>query len=342
MMKYTGRKKLMVCVLFTAIGSNWVNAQFVKSPKTPNTTNESFAVQNLVAKENAVAKNSVAAKDTISNKRARKEGPRSYQNYYTPNCVLSSSAFPIPKGTVQYQNCAVLFNEVQVGMGNNVGISCGIVLPKFLYIMPKYSIFIQRNQTFAIADLATFSVYSGSKKSVWGNVVSGMYTYGTRQNNVSIGLGMLRSSELEGASMVNTFSGMLGLAPNLSVVAELWYNQRKQPICVSYSDWILNATGLDYDERKIKITRDLNRNTVCASLQFRLIRNTEPNSSWSFGVSSFWQSGESIYKDLTHIPNQIVLDKVVSVMPISIRQGPKNLFVFIPSFTYVKKFQKAR
>lgn len=344
MMKYTGRKKLMVCVWisFTAIGSNWVSAQFVKSPKTPNTTNESLTLQNLVAKENAVAKNSATAKDSVPTKRAQKESSRVSQNYYTPNCVLSSSAFQIPKGTVQYQNYAVLFNEVQFGMGHNVGISCGIFLPKFIYIIPKYSIIIQRNHTFAIADLATFSVYGGSKKPVWGNSISGIYTYGTPQNNLSLGIGMLRSSELEGASMVNTFSGMLGLAPNLSIVAEAWYNHRKQPIYISYSDWIMNATGIDYSERKIEISKNFNRNTVCASLQFRLIRNKEPNSSWSFGVSSFWQSGESVYKDIVHIPKQITMDRVVSVMPIAIKKGPKNLFVFLPSFTYVKKFQKAR
>ncbi len=344
MMKNTGSNKSIVCLwlFFTAIGLNWVGAQSLKNLKTQNLTREIPAENTVLVKVHTSANNAAIAKDSVPTKLAQKESSRVSQNYYTPNCVLSSSAFPIPKGNVQYRNYAVLLNEVQFGMGNNFGISCGIVLPKYIYIIPKYSIIVQRNHTFAMADLATFSVYGNSQKPVWGNSISGIYTYGTPQNNLSLGIGMLRSSELEGASMVNTFSGMLGLAPNLSILAEVWYNHRKQPIYISYSDWIMNATGLDYSEKKMEISRNFNRNTVCASLQFRLIRNKEPNSSWSFGVSSFWQSGESVYKDIVHIPQQITMDRVVSVMPVDIKKGPKNLFVFIPSFTYVKQFGTAK
>lgn len=258
-------------------------------------------------------------------------------NYHCARYVFASSAYPIPKGSAYYQNYNVLLNDVQIGLTNQLSVGVGYAFPLLVYIMPKYSLPLKRNHTLAMGDIAGFSVFTGSGNSIWFNTLYGMYTLGSSQNNVSVGLGLMQSSEIDGRVAVTNLSGMYSITPNFYFVGEAWFNNRTSSFKSSYVDWEYDDVKMAYmSKSKETPTELLNRSTLFTSIQFRIIGQKQRTSAWSFGISSYWERGDRLSYDAT-VP---VLDNISGLQSYELQSfvvGPSNKFLFIPSFTYTKK-----
>jgi hypothetical protein len=212
----------------------------------------------------------------------------------------------------------------------------GYAFPLFMYLTPKYSMPLKKNHTVAVGDIAGFSVFTGADNMLWLNTFYGMYTLGSPQNNISVGLGMLQSSELDGNHAVTNLSGMYSITPNFYFVGEAWFNNRVRQFTSNYTDYVYDATKMTYVPETIPVNEKLNRSTLFTSIQFRIIGHKQRTTAWSFGISSYWERGDRYAYDATvpvwdKTPGQVTYESQSFVM------GPTNKFYFIPSFTYVKK-----
>jgi len=257
-------------------------------------------------------------------------------NHHSSRYIFAPSAYPINKGSFYYQNYDLLLNDVQMGITDNFGMGIGYAFPLFMYVTPKYSMPLRKNHTVAVGDIAAFSVFTKASNTMWLNTLYGMYTLGSTKNNISLGLGILQSSDLDGNHAVTNLSGMYSITPNFYFVGEAWFNNRVRQFTSSYTDYVYDATKMDYVAKNIGVDANLRRSTLFTSLQFRIIGHKQRTTAWSFGVSSYWERGDQ-YAYNTTVP---VWDKTpgqVSYENQSFVMGPTNKFYFIPSFTYVKK-----
>ena len=257
-------------------------------------------------------------------------------NHHSSRYIFAPSAYPISKGSFYYQNYNVLLNDVQMGITDQLGMGVGYAFPLFMYLTPKYSMPLKKNHTVAVGDIAGFSVFTGADNMLWLNTFYGMYTLGSPQNNISVGLGMLQSSELDGNHAVTNLSGMYSITPNFYFVGEAWFNNRVRQFTSNYTDYVYDATKMTYVPETIPVNEKLNRSTLFTSIQFRIIGHKQRTTAWSFGISSYWERGDRYAYDATvpvwdKTPGQVTYESQSFVM------GPTNKFYFIPSFTYVKK-----
>jgi hypothetical protein len=147
---------------------------------------------------------------------------------------------------------------------------------------------------------------------------------------------MLQSSESDGNLAVTNLSGMYSITPNFYFVGEAWFNNRQRHFESEYTNFKYDDLKMTYVDELVPIDAMLNRSTLFTSVQFRIIGHKQRTTAWSFGVSSYWEHGDR-YSYTATLPQY---DKTTGQMiytPQAFTVGPENIFLFIPSFTYVKK-----
>ena len=114
--------------------------------------------------------------------------PQSTRYFWQPN------AYGLRKGEGYYQNVWVLFNQVAVGVTDNISIGLGTV-PLFLFagtstpiwITPKFSIPIVKDKV-NIGGGALMGTVIGEENTNFG-IAYGITTFGSRDRNLSLGIG---------------------------------------------------------------------------------------------------------------------------------------------------------
>jgi len=117
------------------------------------------------------------------------ENPQSTRYFWSPN------GYGLKKGEGYYQNIWVLWNQASVGLTNNFSVGVGII-PLFLFgggeftplfIVPKFSIPIVKDKFNVGAGILAGTI--GLQSGGGFGLVYGISTYGTRNNNLTLGLG---------------------------------------------------------------------------------------------------------------------------------------------------------
>ena len=131
------------------------------------------------------------------------ENPQSTRYLWSPN------GYGLKKGEGYYQNVWIFFNQVAVGITNNISIGAGL-LPLFLFggaptpvwLTPKVSIPIAKDK-FNLGAGALLGTVIGEEDSNYG-LLYGIATFGNRDKNVSLGLGYgLLNGELASMPAIN-------------------------------------------------------------------------------------------------------------------------------------------
>lgn len=116
------------------------------------------------------------------------ENPQATRYFWQPN------GYGLKKGEGYYQNVWIMFNQVSVGVTDNVSVGVGLV-PLFLFagaptpvwITPKFSIPITKDKL-NVGGGAVLGTIIGVEDSGFG-VLYGLSTFGSRDRNLSVGLG---------------------------------------------------------------------------------------------------------------------------------------------------------
>lgn len=116
------------------------------------------------------------------------ENPQSTRYFWSPN------GYGLKKGEGYYQNIWVLFNQFSVGVTDNFSLGGGMV-PLFLFsagvtpawLTPKISIPVETDK-FNLGIGGLFGAVLGESNTGFG-IVYGLTTFGSRDKNLSLGLG---------------------------------------------------------------------------------------------------------------------------------------------------------
>ncbi len=176
------------------------------------------------------------------------ENPQSTRYFWSPN------GYGLKKGEGYYQNVWVLFNQVSIGITDNISIGAGLV-PLFLFaggstpvwITPKISIPVQKEKlNLGIGGL--FGTIIGEEGANFG-LIYGMSTFGSRDKNATLGLGYgIVNGRLADRPTI-TFSSMIRTGPRGYFLTENYFIGADGASLVFLSAGgrrIIKRTSLDY------------------------------------------------------------------------------------------------
>ena len=178
-----------------------------------------------------------------------------YENPNATRYLFAPSAFNLKKGEGYYQNTGVFLNQVSYGFTDNF--TCGLgTIPLFLnpeiakyspiWLTPKFN-FNTKNSKIR-ASVGTISMFAPFADGDFSNVgiIYGMGTYGSRDNNVSVGLGWGYSTDFSGSGSniakrpTINLSGMYRASKNGYIVGEFWNAKFDQDVDNSFNILILS------------------------------------------------------------------------------------------------------
>jgi hypothetical protein len=235
--------------------------------------------------------------------------------------IFMQSGFPVEKKTLQYQNLNGLLNDVQYGILEDFSVSAGFVLPFYAYLAPQYTKEVAPLQRLVMGDVMTTSLFLDDDAAFRANMLYAGYTYGTSDNHATVALGWLNTNVLPASNLFLQLGGCKKLTQGIYVMGEFWYSNGDQTQ-ERVSKWELDAAGNRILEDptnplgspyKLKyVTQWMNRHTLYANVQLRLISTKNSNKSWSFGLMYFANWGgeyqeQGPYGEVRNLNNIFVL-----------------------------------
>lgn len=150
------------------------------------------------------------------------ENPQETRYFWQPN------GYGLKKGEGYYQNVWVLFNSFAVGVNDYFSIGGGII-PLFFFagtstpvwITPKFSIPVKEN-TYNVGLGVLAGTVLGEEEAGFG-ILYGINTFGTRDNNVSIGVGYGYTGDELADSPTITLSAMFRTGARGYFITENYY-----------------------------------------------------------------------------------------------------------------------
>jgi hypothetical protein len=180
--------------------------------------------------------------------------PQATRYFWSPN------GYGLKKGEGYYQNVWIFFNQVAVGITDNISIGAGIV-PAFLFagaptpvwITPKVSIPVVKDKVNIGVGALVGTVLgaedeSGDSKTGFG-LLYGMSTFGSRDKNVTLGLGWgYAGGEMSDKPTIN-LSAMIRTSRNWYLMTENYYidtGEDEVGILSFGARRIIKRVGLDF------------------------------------------------------------------------------------------------
>ncbi len=176
------------------------------------------------------------------------ENPQSTRYFWSPN------GYGLKKGEGYYQNVWVLFNQFAVGVTDFFSLGGGIV-PLFLFagaptpvwFTPKFSIPVVKEK-FNIGAGALIGTVLGEDNAGFG-ILYGLTTFGSRDKNISIGLGYgYAGGNFANSPMIN-INGMVRTGSKGYFLTENYYIPAGEDFIVLISlggRRIIKRSGLDF------------------------------------------------------------------------------------------------
>ncbi len=232
--------------------------------------------------------------DTLANDSTRFVTPK--DNHHCYRYIFMQSGIGLPKKNLYYHNFNFFMNDFQYGITDNFTLAGGLILPFYGYIAPKYSLEVAPKQHLLIGDIAITSMFLAESKKLKANLMYAGYSYGDEFDHISVCMGYLQGSFMPEGSLMYNLGGSLRLTPTVYLIGECWINGGNQ-IMPGVSKWELDALGqkilidpsdpLNSMYKTKHVDVELNRTTIFANVQLRLISNKNDTKSWSFGIAYY-------------------------------------------------------
>lgn len=150
------------------------------------------------------------------------ENPQAARYFWAPN------GYGLKKGEGYYQNVWILFNQVSVGVTDHFSLGAGMI-PAFIFagaptpvwITPKFSIPVKKDK-FNLGVGVLAGAVIGEPDTSFG-ILFGSATIGSKDKNLSLGLGYgFAGGEMADRPVINV-SGMLRIGPRGYLITENYY-----------------------------------------------------------------------------------------------------------------------
>jgi hypothetical protein len=174
--------------------------------------------------------------------------PQSTRYFWSPN------GYGLKQGEGYYQNIWVLWNQFAYGLSDNFSIGGGII-PLFLFggaptpvfLTTKFSIPVVENK-FSLGLGAFAGTVLGEEETGFG-ILYGLSTFGTPDNNVTIGMGYgFAGGEWAQSPMIN-INGMFRVSSRGYFITENYYisaGDENVVLITLGGRWIIKKAALDY------------------------------------------------------------------------------------------------
>ncbi len=177
-----------------------------------------------------------------------------FDNPQATRYFISPNGYGLKAGEGYYQNVWVLVNSFAVGISDNFSIGGGL-LPLFLFagsstpvwVTPKFSIPVALDKIHLGAG-ALIGTVLGAENSGFG-ILYGISTYGTKDNNISVGMGYGYAGGSWAEVPMFTLSAMIRTGARGYFITENYFLQISEVtrFLMSFGGrQILNNIGLDY------------------------------------------------------------------------------------------------
>jgi hypothetical protein len=201
---------------------------------------------------------SILTKDIVAQKEILpdqvKDGEIWFPNPQATRYFWAPNGYGLKKGEGYYQNIWVLWNQFAYGITDNFSIGA-TVIPLFLFgggptpvfINPKISFPLEKNK-FNLGAGALAGTVLGESDATFG-ILYGVSTFGTPDNNVSIGLGYgFAGGEWATTPLIN-FCGMFRLSSRWYFLSENYYiglGDGGGGIISAGARWIIKKAAVDF------------------------------------------------------------------------------------------------
>lgn len=177
------------------------------------------------------------------------DNPQATRNFWAP------TGYGLKPGEAYYQNVWVLFNQFSVGITRNFSMGVGFV-PLFLFaspstpfwLTPKISLPLSKDKV----NLGLGAVIGTSSLSEKGNgfgIVYGNATFGSRDNNVTVGMGYSYTSASMAKRPIFNFSALIRTSAKSYFISENYVipEGNSSLILIGLGGRkMVNRTGIDY------------------------------------------------------------------------------------------------
>jgi len=207
------------------------------------------------------------------------------KSLYQGRYIFAPSAFGINKGTFSYSNYSLILNEIQFGIDDNFSLGIGNNILYFpFYLMPTITYQINEKSAFAIGDLLLLTPVPDM--IFMGNLLYGLYTRGSLDNNFTIGVGLWTTSfEAQTVSPAYNISAQLKISENAYFLTENFWFQMNFETGASYPNQIDDPScegcyWIEYVEEEF-----IRKETIMFGLSgIRFIGNNNPKNSYQLGL----------------------------------------------------------
>ncbi len=156
-----------------------------------------------------------------------RDGEYWFPNPNSTRYLIGPSAFNLKRGDGYYQNAYVLFNSVAVGLTDNINIGGGVELlstivgQPIFFITPKVG--FQVDQDWNVGAGLLYVSALGRSLDFNAGVLYGVATYGTRDDNISAGVGFGFLDGDLSARPAFSLSGMTRTSRRMGLVSENYF-----------------------------------------------------------------------------------------------------------------------
>ena len=176
------------------------------------------------------------------------DNPQATRYFYSPN------GYGLKAGEGYYQNIWVLFNSFAVGITDYISIGAGVI-PLFLFagesspmwVTPKFSVPVKKDK-FNIGGGALIGTVLGEEDAGFG-ILYGLATLGSRDNNVTFGMGYGYAGGDWAKSPMFNLNGMFRTGARGYFITENYYisGEETNVMIISMGGrQIIKKAGLDY------------------------------------------------------------------------------------------------
>lgn len=175
------------------------------------------------------------------------ENPQASRYFWSPN------GYGLKAGEGYYQNVWVLFNQFAVGITDNISLGGGVV-PLFFFgestpvwITPKFSVPVVKEK-FNVGGGALIGTVLGEEEAGFG-ILYGLTTFGSRDKNITIGLGYGYAGGSFAKSPMININGMIRTGSKGYFLTENYYIPTGDDhlVLISFGGRrIIKKSGLDF------------------------------------------------------------------------------------------------
>jgi hypothetical protein len=153
-----------------------------------------------------------------------------FENPHATRLLFSATAFPLDRGTGYYSNTWLVLHTFAAGvtdrftLGGGLAWFPGVDLDEtFYYLLPKYTVVNGRRTKVAVGALAGLLPFGGSDDQSSAGLLYAVGTTGSRDSNLSAGLGWGYAGDDVAKNPVVMLGGQGRMSRRVSFISENWF-----------------------------------------------------------------------------------------------------------------------